>query len=119
MLLHPIACGHAHRAPLPAEQRALSFYILIRRLLCLGIHHPHTADHGFAALIVFHMVPIVYQYDLDIGKAGKIGQLVGQAVACMVDGQPFFVFFGAQDIIPIDKPDFPHGRYPLRWRSTS
>ncbi len=48
-----------------------------------------------------------------------IGQLVGQAVACMVDGQPFFVFFGAQDIIPIDKPDFPHGRYPLRWRSTS
>ena len=44
MLLHPIACGHAHRAPLPAEQRALSFYILIRRLLCLGIHHPHTAD---------------------------------------------------------------------------
>ena len=64
------------------------------------------------------MVPIVYQYDPILMKTGKIGQLVGQAVACMVDGQPF-CFFGAQDIIPIDKPDFPHGRYPLRWRSTT
>ena len=77
MLLHPIAGSHTHRAPLMAEQRALSFYILIRRLLRLGIYHPHTAYHGFAALIIFYMVPVVYQYDLYIGKAGKIRQLIG------------------------------------------